>query len=65
MDVRHRVCPASGAGFLANPLRKLIHSPEKILDRYIQPGDTVLDFGCGPGFFTVPMARMAGETGMV
>jgi ubiquinone/menaquinone biosynthesis C-methylase UbiE len=24
-----------------------------------------MDFGCGPGFFTIPMARMAGETGTV
>ncbi len=26
---------------------------------------TVLDAGCGPGFFTVPMARMVGHTGRV
>ena len=26
---------------------------------------TVLDLGCGPGFFTVDMARMVGETGRV
>jgi len=65
MDWRHRVCPSSGAGFLTNPLRRLFHSPGKILDGYIHRGDTVLDFGCGPGYFTIPMARMAGEKGMV
>jgi ubiquinone/menaquinone biosynthesis C-methylase UbiE len=26
---------------------------------------TVLDAGCGPGFFTVPLARMVGKTGKV
>jgi ubiquinone/menaquinone biosynthesis C-methylase UbiE len=59
------VCPSSCAGFLTNPLRRLIHSPGKILDGYIHPGDTVLDFGCGPGYFTIPMARAVGEKGMV
>jgi len=41
------------------------HNPKKILARYIKPGDTVLDVGCGPGFFTIPMARMVGEKGLV
>ena len=65
MDWRHKVCPSSCAGFLTNPLRWLIHSPGKVLDGYIRPGDTVLDFGCGPGYFTIPMARMVGDTGTV
>jgi ubiquinone/menaquinone biosynthesis C-methylase UbiE len=65
MDWRHRVCPSSGARFLTNPLRRLIHSPERILDGHIHSGDTVLDFGCGPGFFTIPMARMVGDAGTV
>jgi ubiquinone/menaquinone biosynthesis C-methylase UbiE len=26
---------------------------------------TVLDFGCGPGFFTLPMAQMVGASGHV
>lgn len=65
MDWRHRVCPSSGAEFLTNPLRRLIHSPDRILDGRIHPGETVLDFGCGPGFFAIPMARMVGEKGRV
>jgi SAM-dependent methyltransferase len=31
----------------------------------IQPGDAVLDVGCGPGNFTRPFARAAGEQGRV
>jgi len=42
-----------------------MHPPDRILDRYISPGDTVLDLGCGPGYFSIPMARMAGEGGTV
>jgi ubiquinone/menaquinone biosynthesis C-methylase UbiE len=26
---------------------------------------TVLDIGCGPGFFTIDMARMVGDSGRV
>ncbi len=41
-----------------NPLRKCIHDPHKILSPYIQPGDTVLDVGCGMGYFTLELARL-------
>ena len=48
-----------------NPIRRLIHSPDKILGWYIEPGQTVLDLGCGSGTFTIAMARMVGEAGRV
>jgi ubiquinone/menaquinone biosynthesis C-methylase UbiE len=60
-----RVCPAGHAGFLATSLRRLIHNPEKILAGLIEEGQTVADLGCGPGFFTIPMARLVGERGRV
>jgi demethylmenaquinone methyltransferase/2-methoxy-6-polyprenyl-1,4-benzoquinol methylase len=31
----------------------------------LQPGQSVLEVGCGPGFFTVPAARTVGEAGSV
>jgi ubiquinone/menaquinone biosynthesis C-methylase UbiE len=31
----------------------------------IQPGISVLDFGCGPGRYAVPAAKSVGSTGMV
>jgi ubiquinone/menaquinone biosynthesis C-methylase UbiE len=31
----------------------------------IRPGDTVLDFGCGPGSFSVAAARLTGPSGRV
>ncbi|WP_165394726.1 class I SAM-dependent methyltransferase [Methanofollis fontis] len=61
----HHVCPASHAGLLDHPLRRLLHPPERILGPYIRPGDTVIDIGCGSGFFTRPMARMVGDEGCV
>lgn len=59
------VCPVEIAGGLDNRLRRWLQNPYKILGPYIRPGMTVLDFGCGPGFFTIPMADMAGPDGRV
>jgi len=60
-----RVCPAWLGHFLANPIRKLIHPPEKILNPYAKEGMTVLDVGSGMGFFSIPLARMVGTNGKV
>jgi len=31
----------------------------------VEPGITAVDLGCGPGFFTLPLAEMIGERGSV
>jgi SAM-dependent methyltransferase len=31
----------------------------------LKAGQTILDFGCGPGIFTIPAAQIAGENGAV
>ncbi len=62
---KNRVCPVEGAGVLDFSLRKLFHNPVKILKPYINEGMTVLDLGCGPGFFSIEMAKMVGKTGRV
>jgi len=59
------VCPWWGGYFIDNPLRRLIHDPAKIVGPYVRPGMTVMDVGCGMGFFAIAMARMVGETGRV
>ncbi|MFH0842253.1 MAG: methyltransferase domain-containing protein [Bacteroidota bacterium] len=56
---------AERAGSLETPLRRLFQNPKRILRRYITPGMTVLDFGCGPGFFTIEMAGITGPAGKV
>jgi len=60
-----RVCPHTLAFMLDNWIRLLIQNPAKILKEYIQPGDIVIDMGCGPGFFTIEMARLVGKKGQV
>jgi FkbM family methyltransferase len=61
---RH-VCPTSISFTLNNRLRRYFQDPEKMLGRFIREGQTVMDIGCGPGFFTLPMARLVGESGKV
>lgn len=48
-----------------NPMRILMHNPNKILKPYVNPGNTVLDVGCGMGYFSLELARLVGPTGKV
>ena len=48
-DVKGHVCPVE----------------RKILGPYIEEGMTVLDVGCGSGFFSIEMAQLAGKSGRV
>ena len=59
------VCPWWCAYLFDHPLRRLIHKPERILGGLVQSGQTVLDIGCGMGFFSLGMARLVGEEGRV
>ncbi len=61
----NRVCPHKFAFMLDNRIRRYLQKPERILREYIKSGDTVFDLGCGPGFFSVDMAKMVGPTGTV
>jgi ubiquinone/menaquinone biosynthesis C-methylase UbiE len=62
---RVSVCPAEGAGWLSTPLRRLIANPGRILGGLVDRGETAADLGCGPGFFTLPLAEMVGDGGSV
>ena len=59
------LCPAWLSFTLTNVFRRIAQDPVRILRPYLRDGDTALDIGCGPGFFTVPMARMVGDRGLV
>ena len=48
-----------------NPLRKLAQNPHKILSPYVKAGSTVLDIGCGMGYFSLGLAELVGENGKV
>src|SRR5271157_4197804 len=59
------VCPWWIGYWLASPMRRWMVNPEKLLAPYIREGMTVLEPGPGMGFFTLPMAAMAGPTGRI
>ena len=51
---------ASGAIFLDNPIRRWIQPPSELIEKLaINPTDAVVDFGCGPGFYTIELAKKA------
>ena len=57
------VCSHSHSFFLDNFVRRLIQNPKRITGEYIREGDTVLDLGCGPGYFSINMATLTGTAG--
>lgn len=55
------------AGLLmGSRVRKWLMNPVKTLRiADIQPGQTILEVGCGTGFFTIPAAQMVGNQGCI
>jgi ubiquinone/menaquinone biosynthesis C-methylase UbiE len=61
----HEVFSAEKAGHLDTCLRRFLYRPDRLAEKYVKPGNRVLDFGCGPGFFTREFAKRVGENGQV
>ena len=64
-DRNNRVCPVERAGGLDNKIRRWLQNPRKILAPCIKQGMTVLDIGCGSGYFSVDIAKLVGKSGRV
>jgi len=60
-----RICPVEKAGGLDNSIRRFLQNPQKLLKPFISEGMTVLDLGCGPGFFSTEIAKLIGDSGKV
>jgi SAM-dependent methyltransferase len=58
-------CPWWIGYFLLVPLRRLVHSPARVLGPFVRPGMLVVEPGCGMGFFTLDLARMVAPGGRV
>jgi len=51
---------------LALKIRDIFKSPVNVLkEANIKVGDTVLDFGCGPGSYSLAAAKLSGESGKI
>ena len=49
-----------------NPLLSILRNPYKLLEAAgLKQGQKVLEVGCGPGYFTIPAARVVGHEGFV
>jgi ubiquinone/menaquinone biosynthesis C-methylase UbiE len=62
---RTGVCPWWLCFTFDNPLRRVLQNPRKILEGIVQQGQTVLDIGCGMGYFSIPLAQLVGGSGSV
>lgn len=65
MERYEQVCPVEYAGGLDVPGRRLLQNPARILKGRVREGMTVLELGCGSGFFTTEAARLVGKSGKV
>jgi ubiquinone/menaquinone biosynthesis C-methylase UbiE len=50
---------------LAKPIRYLFEPPTRLLKGYVKQGMTVLDVGCGRGYYSLGMAKSVGPKGRV
>ena len=51
---------ASGAWLLDNPIRRWLQPPSELIEKLALTSEqTVMDFGCGPGYYTIELAKRA------
>jgi len=53
------------AFIMDNFVRRRFSPPKQKVSRFLSAGSVVADIGCGPGYFTIPMAELVGSTGKV
>jgi ubiquinone/menaquinone biosynthesis C-methylase UbiE len=58
----HKRFPEKYAFLLNNRFRRFLNPPDRLLSTLnLNPGDVVVDFGCGPGYYTIPLAMLTGR----
>ena len=64
-EMTEKTCPVWLGYGLNAKVRKIVHNPNKMLGKFIEPGMAVADIGTGMGYMTLPMAEMVGSQGKV
>jgi len=59
------VCPWWFVYTFDNPIRRLVQNPHAILSGLVKEGQTVVDVGCGAGYFSLALAKLVGSRGKV
>jgi SAM-dependent methyltransferase len=55
----HERFPEKMDFLLNNPVRRFLSPPQRLLSKLnLHPSNVVVDFGCGPGFYTIPLAKI-------
>ncbi len=57
--------PLENASALESRFRRWLQNPKRILKKHIRQGMTVLDLGCGTGYFTIEIAKLLNGKGKV
>lgn len=58
----HKRFPEKYAFLLNNRVRRFLNPPDRLLSTLnLSSGDVVVDFGCGPGYYTIPLAKLTGR----
>ncbi|MFP4023857.1 MAG: class I SAM-dependent methyltransferase [Thiohalospira sp.] len=65
MKQTENICPVVKAGLLDIFFRRIIQNPKKIVNPYVKEGIMTMDLGCGPGFFTIELAKIIQKSGNV
>ena len=65
LNLGPHTCPWWFGYVIDNPIRRLIHNPKKVLGSFVSPGQTVVDIGCGFGYFSIALAKLVGPAGKV
>ena len=60
-----RVCPFWVGYLLLSPLRRFFENPSRMFGGLVREGMTVLEPGCGMGYFTIPLALRVGPSGKI
>jgi len=59
----HKRFPEKSAFLLNNRIRRFLTPPDRLISRLgLRSSDVIIDFGCGPGFYTIPLAKIARRT---
>lgn len=63
--VSQETCPWWLCFTFDNFIRRALQNPAKVVQPYVKEGYKVLDVGPGMGYFTIPMAKLVGDSGQV
>ncbi|MFQ5480869.1 MAG: class I SAM-dependent methyltransferase [Thermodesulfobacteriota bacterium] len=60
----HKFNPSHIERLLGGGRQREVKPRELLLEAGLQRGQVFIDIGCGPGFFTLPAARIVGKSGL-